>query len=137
MRPARACARCTRPVPPPPRHRAVIRLPSPPTATPNLTPPPRRDDDGGGAAPDSPLLRASLALLAFYRAAISPALPKSCRFLPTCSEYAVTAYTRYGVGRGFLLTAWRLARCHPFSGASGYDPVVWPPPGWEWAVREK
>lgn len=41
------------------------------------------------------------------------------------------AYKEYGVGKGTVLTAWRLLRCSPF-GSSGYDPVRWPPPGLEW-----
>jgi len=46
----------------------------------------------------------------------------SCRFLPSCSEYAVEAMRRHGAWRGSLLTARRIARCHPFGG-SGHDPV--------------
>ncbi len=58
----------------------------------------------------------------FYRACISPMLPPSCRFTPTCSEYAVEAVMRHGIIRGSWLTLKRLLRCHPFGG-SGYDPV--------------
>ncbi len=63
-------------------------------------------------------------------------LPHSCRFVPTCSQYAIEAVERHGVIRGGLLAAARLLRCHPFARA-GYDPV--PPamretrlriPGW-------
>jgi putative membrane protein insertion efficiency factor len=58
----------------------------------------------------------------FYRAAVSPYLPASCRFVPTCSEYAETAIRRYGIRRGLWLALRRLARCHPWGG-DGYDPV--------------
>jgi uncharacterized protein len=80
------------------------------------------------AAGDPPALAAALAALRFYKAAISPLLPASCRFLPTCSEYSAAAYRKYGMGKGTLLTAWRLLRCQPWGGR-GFDPPVWPPPG--------
>lgn len=63
-----------------------------------------------------------LALLRFYRAGISPILPPSCRFEPSCSEYALIAIERFGAVRGSWLAARRLARCHPFGG-QGWDPV--------------
>ncbi|MBX5479457.1 MAG: membrane protein insertion efficiency factor YidD [Pyrinomonas methylaliphatogenes] len=63
-----------------------------------------------------------IALLDFYKAAISPLLPPACRFVPTCSEYAREAIMRYGVWRGSWMSVRRLLRCHPF-GAGGYDPV--------------
>lgn len=66
----------------------------------------------------------ALALLRFYREEISPFLPTSCRYVPTCSEYAMEAYKRYGVVKGTVLTAWRLCRCNPFGG-SGFDPPRW------------
>lgn len=58
----------------------------------------------------------------FYRASISPMLPQSCRFTPTCSQYAIEALRRHGALRGTWLTIKRLLRCHPWGG-SGYDPV--------------
>ena len=58
----------------------------------------------------------------FYQYCISPLLPPSCRFVPTCSAYAVEAVMVHGVLRGGWLTLRRLARCHPWGG-SGYDPV--------------
>jgi putative membrane protein insertion efficiency factor len=67
--------------------------------------------------------------ITFYRRFISPALPPMCRFKPTCSEYALEAIRLHGAGRGSLLAAKRLLRCHPFTwlgGSSGFDPV--PPP---------
>ncbi|MDD2966201.1 MAG: membrane protein insertion efficiency factor YidD [Desulfovibrionaceae bacterium] len=57
-----------------------------------------------------------------YQYCISPLLPPSCRFYPTCSAYAVEAILVHGVLRGSWLTLRRLARCHPWGG-SGYDPV--------------
>ncbi len=58
----------------------------------------------------------------FYRASISPMLPQSCRFAPTCSAYALEALRRHGPVKGMYLTIRRLLRCHPWGG-SGYDPV--------------
>ena len=64
----------------------------------------------------------ALQLLRFYKLAISPMLPSSCRFTPTCSEYTYQAIEKYGVLRGSWLGLRRLSRCHPFH-AGGYDPV--------------
>jgi uncharacterized protein len=64
----------------------------------------------------------ALALIRFYKRFISPALPSSCRFEPTCSMYTYEAIERYGVIRGSWLGAKRIARCHPFH-PGGYDPV--------------
>ena len=57
-----------------------------------------------------------------YQRWISPALPRRCRYEPTCSAYAATAVRRFGLLRGVLLGAWRLLRCNPFS-HGGFDPV--------------
>jgi uncharacterized protein len=57
-----------------------------------------------------------------YQLLVSPLLPPSCRFLPTCSEYAREAVLRYGARHGLYLAVRRLLRCHPWGG-SGYDPV--------------
>ncbi|HWR10174.1 membrane protein insertion efficiency factor YidD [Sporomusa sp.] len=58
----------------------------------------------------------------FYRLFLSPLKPPSCRFVPTCSEYALTAIERYGVARGSMMAIRRILRCHPFN-PGGYDPV--------------
>jgi putative membrane protein insertion efficiency factor len=68
-------------------------------------------------------LRAAIRL---YKLTISPLLLPSCRFLPSCSDYAVEAIERRGTISGVALALWRLARCNPWGG-SGYDPV--PEPG--------
>ena len=61
-------------------------------------------------------------LIRLYQRFISPIKPKCCRFTPTCSSYAIEAFTKRGFFVGFGLTAWRLLRCNPFS-KGGYDPV--------------
>jgi putative membrane protein insertion efficiency factor len=66
--------------------------------------------------------RIALALLRGYQRRVSPALPRRCRYEPTCSAYAATSVRRFGVFRGALLACWRLLRCNPFS-HGGYDPV--------------
>jgi putative membrane protein insertion efficiency factor len=66
--------------------------------------------------------RPVLALLRFYKRAISPLLPPSCRFHPTCSEYAYEAVEKYGIIKGGRLAVWRVLRCNPF-GKGGWDPV--------------
>ena len=63
-----------------------------------------------------------IALLRFYRYAISPMLGRNCRFHPTCSEYAIEAVQRHGALRGGWLAAKRVGRSHPFN-PGGYDPV--------------
>lgn len=68
------------------------------------------------------MARALLSVIRFYRRAVSPMTPPSCRFVPTCSAYAEEAVVRYGARRGGWIALKRLLRCHPFGG-SGYDPV--------------
>lgn len=58
-----------------------------------------------------------------YKLAISPLFPPACRYVPTCSEYAMEAVELHGPVRGSLMALWRLLRCHPFS-RGGYDPVA-------------
>lgn len=64
----------------------------------------------------------AIAPIRFYKSLVSPLLPPSCRFQPTCSSYALTSIERFGVARGGWLAIKRIARCHPFS-EGGYDPV--------------
>jgi uncharacterized protein len=63
-----------------------------------------------------------LGLIRIYQSTIGPALPPSCRYQPTCSNYAYQAIERYGLLRGGWLAIKRIARCQPFGG-HGYDPV--------------
>ncbi|MBF0194610.1 MAG: membrane protein insertion efficiency factor YidD [Magnetococcales bacterium] len=63
-----------------------------------------------------------LAIIKCYRYCISPMLPRSCRFYPSCSEYAAEAVTDYGALKGSWLAMRRLAKCHPFH-PGGVDPV--------------
>ena len=71
--------------------------------------------------------RLPLAMIRFYQRAISPGLPPSCRFQPTCSHYAYDAIETHGTIRGTAMAIWRLLRCNPLNNG-GYDPVV-PEPG--------
>ena len=64
-----------------------------------------------------------LSLIRFYRRSISPLFPPSCRFVPTCSQYALEAIEKYGAARGGWLALKRFLRCHPFHKGGWYDPV--------------
>lgn len=86
-------------------------------------------------APQSVVHRASSALwrlprlllvgvVRVYQGAISPWTPASCRYTPTCSEYAVVALREYGAVRGSVLAVWRILRCNPWGG-HGHDPPRW------------
>jgi putative membrane protein insertion efficiency factor len=74
----------------------------------------------------SALARAARAIavapIVVYQKAISPALPRRCKYEPTCSRYAVDAIRSYGILRGVVLASWRVLRCNPWSDG-GYDPV--------------
>ena len=63
-----------------------------------------------------------LFLIRFYRGFLSPLKPPSCRYIPTCSEYAMIAVEKYGAAKGSFLAIKRILRCHPFY-KGGYDPV--------------
>jgi putative membrane protein insertion efficiency factor len=63
-----------------------------------------------------------LGLIRLYQVALSPHLPPSCRFYPTCSNYGFEAILKYGALKGGLMAAGRLLRCHPFH-PGGFDPV--------------
>lgn len=65
---------------------------------------------------------AALFLIRFYQKVLSPLKPPSCRFYPSCSQYAVEAIQRYGLLHGGWMAARRIGRCHPFH-LGGYDPV--------------
>jgi putative membrane protein insertion efficiency factor len=63
-----------------------------------------------------------IALIKIYQYGISPLIGPKCRYTPTCSSYALEAFKRYGIFRGFWLSVKRISSCHPLGG-SGYDPV--------------
>ena len=67
--------------------------------------------------------RVFLFLIRFYQRNISPAFPPRCRYIPTCSQYAVEAIEKYGALKGGWLAFKRLMRCHPFHKGKMYDPV--------------
>lgn len=80
-----------------------------------------------GASRDRPFIERTaralvLAPVAAYQRVVSPALPRRCKYEPTCSRYAVQAVGEYGILRGLALAIWRLLRCNPWS-HGGYDPV--------------
>jgi uncharacterized protein len=68
------------------------------------------------------MVRIAQAPIVVYQRVISPALPRRCRYEPTCSSYAVQALQRFGMCRGLVLATWRVLRCNPFS-HGGFDPV--------------
>ena len=89
--------------------------------------------DGPGPATDrdglpvfvarrGPLTTPALWLIRGYKRVVSPALPPSCRYYPTCAAYGYEAIGRYGILRGGRLAVWRVLRCNPF-GRGGFDPV--------------
>ena len=67
--------------------------------------------------------RIFLAIINFYQKHISPLTPPSCRYTPTCSQYAREAITKYGAAKGGWLALRRILRCHPFSKHDPIDPV--------------
>ena len=70
----------------------------------------------------TPSVRIALAAIRGYQILIRPLLTGSCRYLPTCSEYAITAVKQRGIAVGGVLAAWRILRCNPLC-RGGYDPV--------------
>lgn len=70
----------------------------------------------------NPLSYIFIFLIKVYQRVISPIIPSSCRYTPTCSQYGVEAFKKHGFFRGFWLTGKRILSCHPWGG-SGYDPV--------------
>ena len=66
--------------------------------------------------------RVLIFLIRFYQTAISPYRPPCCKYIPTCSNYALEALNRFGAFKGTALAVWRFLRCNPFS-KGGYDPV--------------
>jgi putative membrane protein insertion efficiency factor len=68
------------------------------------------------------LQKTALLLIRFYQMAVSPHIPPSCRYVPSCSEYARQAVEKYGPCRGLYLSLKRILRCHPLH-PGGYDPV--------------
>jgi uncharacterized protein len=64
----------------------------------------------------------AIAPIVVYRRFVSPAIPRRCKYEPTCSRYAIDAIREYGILRGLLLAGWRLLRCNPWS-HGGYDPI--------------
>jgi putative membrane protein insertion efficiency factor len=80
-------------------------------------------DEPAQAARAARFVRALVtAPIVIYQRVISPAIPRRCKYEPTCSRYAVEAVREYGILRGAVLAGWRLLRCNPWS-YGGYDPV--------------
>lgn len=66
--------------------------------------------------------KAAIGLIKFYQNYVSPCFPPHCRFIPTCSQYALEAFQKYGFLKGFMLSFKRIMKCHP-GGPYGFDPV--------------
>jgi len=66
----------------------------------------------------------ALKLIAAYQKYLRPVFPAGCRFEPGCSEYTKQAISKYGLLKGVYKGLTRISRCHPFSGKSGYDPLI-------------
>jgi hypothetical protein len=79
------------------------------------------------------LRRGAVLPIRAYQRFVSPLTPPSCRFRPSCSAYGAGAILAHGLGKGLVLTVWRILRCQPFA-RGGYDPV--PPPG-RWRHPER
>ncbi|MDD5204487.1 MAG: membrane protein insertion efficiency factor YidD [Desulfobacterales bacterium] len=69
-----------------------------------------------------PIRYIPVALIGIYQKVLSPFLPPSCRFYPSCSTYAIRAFMKYGILKGGLLSIWRISKCHPFH-PGGFDPL--------------
>lgn len=82
----------------------------------------RRERGAAHASVGELLKRGALAAIRFYRVRVSPLFPPSCRYIPTCSEYAMIAIQRYGIVKGGWLATKRILRCNPWH-PGGYDPV--------------
>jgi len=65
-------------------------------------------------------------IIRFYKIFISPMFPRSCKYYPSCSSYAIEAFEKKGLFKGLILSIWRILRCNPFS-PGGYDPVDYDP----------
>jgi len=79
--------------------------------------------------------RLMVLLVRAYQFVVRPILPPSCKFVPSCSDYAIEALRTHGVLRGMMLAGWRILRCNPFT-AGGYDPVpAYDPQGPDRAAR--
>jgi uncharacterized protein len=83
---------------------------------------PRQAPGGSTSAPARALRALVTTPIIVYQRVVSPAIPRRCKYEPTCSRYAVEAIRQYGILRGLVLAGWRLLRCNPWS-YGGYDPV--------------
>ena len=79
------------------------------------------------------IARAMIGAIRWYQRFISPLLGHNCRFVPTCSQYAIQALHVHGALKGTLLSVWRILRCNPF-GKFGFDPV---PPRGRWTSPDR
>jgi uncharacterized protein len=84
---------------------------------------PRREGSPALGGVTRVLRAAAVAPVMIYQRVVSPAIPRRCKYEPTCSRYAVEAIREYGILRGLVLAGWRLLRCNPWS-HGGYDPVT-------------
>ena len=125
---ALTCATALRPLPPV-RRRGPALIPCSPARR-RLSPVQQYSEDGPGGVSG-----AAVSFLKWYKRTISPLIPPGCRYIPTCSEYAIQSFKQFDVPQAATLTAWRLVRCNPLH-VKGYgfgvDAPCWPPPAY-WA----
>eukprot|EP00964_Phaeocystis_antarctica_P039054 scaffold22335_cov71-Phaeocystis_antarctica.AAC.7 len=128
------CVTALRPLPPV-RRRGPTLLPRSPARR-RLANVQQCSEDGPGVE-DGPggVSGAAVSFLRWYKRTISPLIPPGCRYIPTCSEYAIQSFKQFDVPQATTLTAWRLVRCNPLhlkGYGYGVDAPCWPPPAY-WA----
>ena len=119
---------------PPVRRRAPSLVPCTPARR-RLASVQQCSEDGPDEEGADGLSGTAVSFLKWYKRTISPLLPPGCRYIPTCSEYAIQCFKQFDVPQATTLTAWRLVRCNPFhlkGYGYGVDEPCWPPPAY-WA----
>ena len=127
------CVTALRP-PPPVRRRGPTLVPRSPARR-RLANVQQCSEDGPGEDGPGGVSGTAVSFLKWYKRTISPLIPPGCRYIPTCSEYAIQSFKQFDVPQATTLTAWRLVRCNPLhlkGYGYGVDAPCWPPPAY-WA----